>query len=136
MNVVQRLRPGGHPVAERRTTRPSSRCGFTESLRIESDLEGGPVSATCVHPGGIKTNIARNARPHRRRDGRRPRAGRRVTSSALHHHAGEGRSPDLRAVERDALALIGPDAHVFNALSLFPRRSPSDSSHGGARRAL
>lgn len=36
--------------------------GFTESLRQELDLEDGNVSATCVHPGGIKTNIARNAR--------------------------------------------------------------------------
>lgn len=36
--------------------------GFTESLRQELDIENGLVSATCVHPGGIKTNIARNAR--------------------------------------------------------------------------
>lgn len=36
--------------------------GFTESLRQELDLQKCGVSATCVHPGGIKTNIARNAR--------------------------------------------------------------------------
>mgnify|MGYP006289186901 FL=1 len=36
--------------------------GFTESLRQELALEGASVSATCVHPGGIKTNIARSAR--------------------------------------------------------------------------
>ncbi|TDT40291.1 short-subunit dehydrogenase [Halospina denitrificans] len=36
--------------------------GFTESLRQELDLEGANVSATCVHPGGIRTNIARSAR--------------------------------------------------------------------------
>ncbi len=36
--------------------------GFTESLRQELDIAGWPVSATCVHPGGIKTNIARSAR--------------------------------------------------------------------------
>jgi short-subunit dehydrogenase len=36
--------------------------GFTESLRQELDLSGGKVSCTCVHPGGVKTNIARNAR--------------------------------------------------------------------------
>lgn len=34
--------------------------GFTESLRHE--LEGTNVSVSCVHPGGIKTNIARNSR--------------------------------------------------------------------------
>lgn len=36
--------------------------GFTESLRQELELSGAPVSATTVHPGGIKTNIARAAR--------------------------------------------------------------------------
>jgi len=36
--------------------------GFTESLREELDIAGGLVSATCVHPGGVKTNIARNSR--------------------------------------------------------------------------
>ena len=36
--------------------------GFTESLRMELDMEGACVSATSVHPGGIKTNIARAAR--------------------------------------------------------------------------
>jgi short-subunit dehydrogenase len=32
--------------------------GFTEALRMELEMEGASVSATCVHPGGIKTNIA------------------------------------------------------------------------------
>ena len=36
--------------------------GFTESLREELDIEGSSVSATCVHPGGVKTAIARNSR--------------------------------------------------------------------------
>ena len=35
--------------------------GFTESLRQEMLLAGHAVRVTCVHPGGIKTNIARNA---------------------------------------------------------------------------
>jgi NAD(P)-dependent dehydrogenase (short-subunit alcohol dehydrogenase family) len=35
--------------------------GFTESLRQEMLLAGHPVQVTCVHPGGIKTAIARNA---------------------------------------------------------------------------
>ncbi|HEY2299418.1 MAG TPA: SDR family NAD(P)-dependent oxidoreductase [Jatrophihabitans sp.] len=35
--------------------------GFTESLRQEMLLSGHPVQVTCVHPGGIKTAIARNA---------------------------------------------------------------------------
>ncbi len=32
--------------------------GFTETLRVE--LAKSPVAVTCVHPGGIRTNIARN----------------------------------------------------------------------------
>jgi NAD(P)-dependent dehydrogenase (short-subunit alcohol dehydrogenase family) len=36
--------------------------GFTESLRQELDLAACGVSASCVHPGGIKTNIASTAR--------------------------------------------------------------------------
>jgi NAD(P)-dependent dehydrogenase (short-subunit alcohol dehydrogenase family) len=34
--------------------------GFTESLRQEMIVNQRPVKVTCVHPGGIKTNIARN----------------------------------------------------------------------------
>ena len=34
--------------------------GFTEALRHE--LEGSPVFVSCVHPGGIRTPIARRAR--------------------------------------------------------------------------
>ena len=36
--------------------------GFTESLREELEIEDACVSATSIHPGGIKTNIARNSR--------------------------------------------------------------------------
>ena len=35
--------------------------GFTEALREEMLVNGHPVRVTCVHPGGIKTAIARNA---------------------------------------------------------------------------
>ncbi len=35
--------------------------GFTEALRQEMILAGHPVAVTTVHPGGIKTAIARNA---------------------------------------------------------------------------
>jgi short-subunit dehydrogenase len=36
--------------------------GFTESLRQELLLAGVPVRVTCVHPGGVRTAIVRNAR--------------------------------------------------------------------------
>jgi len=38
--------------------------GFTDCLRQELEIMDCGVSATCVHPGGIKTNIARAARKH------------------------------------------------------------------------
>jgi len=36
--------------------------GFTEALREELEIEGSKVSATSVHPGGIRTNIVANSR--------------------------------------------------------------------------
>jgi len=36
--------------------------GFTESLREEMLMAGHPVGVSCVHPGGVKTDIARAAR--------------------------------------------------------------------------
>jgi short-subunit dehydrogenase len=36
--------------------------GLTEALRQEMLVSGHPVQVSCVHPGGIRTAIARNAR--------------------------------------------------------------------------
>ncbi|WP_281649086.1 SDR family oxidoreductase [Parendozoicomonas sp. Alg238-R29] len=36
--------------------------GFSESLRMELALENSRVSISCVHPGGIKTNIVNSSR--------------------------------------------------------------------------
>ncbi len=35
--------------------------GFTEALRLEMSLGHHPVKVTAVHPGGVKTSLARNA---------------------------------------------------------------------------
>jgi NADP-dependent 3-hydroxy acid dehydrogenase YdfG len=42
--------------------------GFSEALREEILVAGHPVRVTVVHPGGIKTAIARNARTSSRED--------------------------------------------------------------------
>ena len=42
--------------------------GFTEALRQEMMIAGHPVKVTCVHPGGIKTAIVRNATAAEGRD--------------------------------------------------------------------
>ncbi|HEX6394702.1 MAG TPA: SDR family NAD(P)-dependent oxidoreductase [Acidimicrobiales bacterium] len=39
--------------------------GFTEALREEMLMERKPVTVCCVHPGGIRTNIARSGRASR-----------------------------------------------------------------------
>jgi short-subunit dehydrogenase len=36
--------------------------GFSESLRHELQITGSPVAVTLVHPGGVRTRIAENAR--------------------------------------------------------------------------
>jgi len=38
---------------------------FSESLRRELEAEGARIGVTVVHPGGVNTSIARNARPPR-----------------------------------------------------------------------
>lgn len=37
--------------------------GFSESLRKELEIAGSQIGVTVVHPGGVRTSIARNARP-------------------------------------------------------------------------
>jgi short-subunit dehydrogenase len=88
--------------------------GFTDSLRIELDAEHCGVSATTVHPGGIKTNIAHNARGIE--DELRAQFSRIAMTS-----------PDraarqiLAAVKADKRrVLVGPDAHVIDFLARLP----------------
>ncbi len=72
--------------------------GFTDALRTELDIEQCGVSATTIHPGGIRTNIAaqRALRVRRTRRGRRRRAGRCRLRAAHAHDTREGSSADHR----------------------------------------
>jgi NADP-dependent 3-hydroxy acid dehydrogenase YdfG len=92
--------------------------GFTDSLRQE--LRGTGVSAVTVHPGGIKTSIARNARIRKDPEGR----GRTHEQIAAEFEAVLMTTPDKAAqiivhgVERGkARILVGPDAYVFDSLA-------------------
>jgi NAD(P)-dependent dehydrogenase (short-subunit alcohol dehydrogenase family) len=92
--------------------------GFTDSLRQE--LRGTGVSAVTVHPGGITTNIARNARIRKDPEG----LGRSHEQMAADFEAITMTTPDkaaeiiCRGVERGkARILVGPDAYVFDALA-------------------
>src|SRR6266511_4733158 len=84
--------------------------GFTEALRQEMLIERRRVGVSCVHPGGIKTNIVRNAREvdADARD--------RFDQIALTTPEKAARII-LRGVERNRpRILVGPDAYVIDAL--------------------
>lgn len=92
--------------------------GFTDALRQE--LRGTGVSAVNVHPGGITTNIARNARVRKDPEGR----GRTHDQMADEFEAVTLTSPDkaaeiiVRGIERGrARILVGPDAYAFDLLA-------------------
>ena len=92
--------------------------GFTDALRQE--LRGTGVSAVTVHPGGIRTNIARNARIRTDPQGR----GRSHEQMAADFEAITMTTPDkaaeiiCRGIERGkARILVGPDAYAFDALA-------------------
>ena len=110
--------------------------GFTESLRMELDLADEGVSATCVHPGGIKTNIARNARLHQE-EGVDMEKGARDLEKAFITTPAKAAKVIVKAVEMDKRrALIGPDAHLFNALSRLPVAVSQRLIVRGAKRQL
>jgi NAD(P)-dependent dehydrogenase (short-subunit alcohol dehydrogenase family) len=112
--------------------------GFTESLRIELDVADNGVSATCIHPGGIKTNIAKNARMTMADDlGRDLDRAKRDMERAFITTPAKAASVILRAVERDKRrATIGPDAYVFLGLSLLPPGVYQRIVGAGAKRRI
>jgi NAD(P)-dependent dehydrogenase (short-subunit alcohol dehydrogenase family) len=92
--------------------------GFTDSLRQE--LRGTGVSAVTVHPGGVKTNIARNARYH----------GDPLGRDLTHEQAAASFDQIARTTPERAAQiihegvkagksriLVGPDAYLFDALA-------------------
>lgn len=94
--------------------------GFTESLRQELDMTNSPVSATCVHPGGIKTNIARSARTNesmRAITGGDPAKATADFEKMFSTTAKKAAQVILDGVKRDARrVLIGNDARAFDVM--------------------
>lgn len=96
--------------------------GFTESLRQELDVMRCGVSATCVHPGGIKTAIARTARTDDsiRTLGMDPEVSSKQFEKNFITTAEKAARIIIRGVERDARrVLVGPDAVIAEKLSRF-----------------
>ena len=97
--------------------------GFTDTLRMELEIEGANVSVTTVHPGGIKTNIARNARvdPSIRDLAGDPEKAAADFERAFITSPEKAAEQILAAVRRDRRrALIGPDAKVIDLVSRLP----------------
>ncbi len=111
--------------------------GFTEALRIELDVEDCGVSATTIHPGGIKTNIARNARIHPSVAdlGQDPSDAERGFEKLFITSPERAAKTIIKAIEKDKRrALIGPDAHVINFVAkLSPHLYQRIIGRGAAR---
>jgi NADP-dependent 3-hydroxy acid dehydrogenase YdfG len=92
--------------------------GFTDSLRQE--LRGTGVRAVNVHPGGVKTNIVRNARFHTH-----PSRPAMTKDEAVDEFEALSRTTPERAAEiihngvkaGRSRILVGPDAYLFDVLA-------------------
>jgi NADP-dependent 3-hydroxy acid dehydrogenase YdfG len=91
--------------------------GFTDSLRQE--LCGTGVTAINVHPGGIHTNIVRNARFRKDPEGRGRTQDQMAQEFAAITMTEPGKAAEIihRGVEAGkARILVGPDAYMFDVL--------------------
>jgi hypothetical protein len=89
--------------------------GFTEALRQEMLVAGHPVRVVCVHPGGIKTAIARNAGAVPGRDA--AALGEFFDKRLAKTSAERAARTILDGAERGrARVLVGPDARVLDVL--------------------
>jgi short-subunit dehydrogenase len=87
--------------------------GMTEALREEMLIAGHPVGVTAVHPGGIKTAIARNARVSSQED--------KAATAKLFDEKLATMSPEKAAeiivggiTSNKARVLVGLDAHALH----------------------
>jgi NAD(P)-dependent dehydrogenase (short-subunit alcohol dehydrogenase family) len=95
--------------------------GFTDALRIELEIEKCGVSCTTVHPGGIKTNIARHARMDSSAEVLSGPGGADQFEKIAMTTPKKAARQILASVEKNQRrALIGPDAKVIDLLSRLP----------------
>ena len=97
--------------------------GFTDALRMELDMEKCGVSCTTIHPGGIKTNIARNARMDASITalaGGPEKAHRDFDKAAMTSPEKAARQILAAVQKNQRRALIGPDAKAIDLLSRLP----------------
>ena len=92
--------------------------GFTEALREEMLINRHPVTVTCIHPGGIKTGIARNGRKTKGQDAT---AIDRLFDEKLARMPADKAARIIldAAVTGKARQLVGMDAHVIHHFAKF-----------------
>jgi NAD(P)-dependent dehydrogenase (short-subunit alcohol dehydrogenase family) len=96
--------------------------GFTESLRHE--FAGTNLSVACVHPGGVKTNIARNSKIGAGTPSEWKQQGVKFFDKVARTSAEDAAETIVRGIkERNPRILIGKDAVGISIFSrLFPKR--------------
>lgn len=89
--------------------------GMSEALREEMLVAGHPVQVSVVHPGGIKTGIARNGRFAAGTDG--VETARKFDTQLARTTPADAAKVIIKGVERHkARILIGADAHAVHTL--------------------
>lgn len=89
--------------------------GMTEALREEMLIAGHPVGVTSVHPGGIKTAIARNSRVSAKED--QAATARYFDEKLARMTPEKAAAVIIRGIERNkARVLVGADAHALHTL--------------------
>jgi len=96
--------------------------GFTESLRHE--LAGTNVTVSAIHPGGIKTNIARNSRVGKDTPQEWKQQGAKFFDKVARTSPETAAEVIVKGIkDRNPRILIGSDAYAISTISrLFPKR--------------
>jgi NADP-dependent 3-hydroxy acid dehydrogenase YdfG len=109
--------------------------GLTEALREEMLIDGHRVGVTSVHPGGIKTAVARSARYSAKDDAAR--------SAKFFDEKLAKMSPERAAeiivtgiLKNRARVLVGLDAHVIHNIGKFAGSRYQDLVALGAKRIM
>lgn len=112
--------------------------GFTESLRHE--LENSNVLVSCVHPGGVKTNICSDSRIGAEADETEKKKVVKFFDRASPTTAEEAAETIVKGIKtRNPRILIGSDARQIDIVQrLFPKKyfAVMDKLSGGALSAL
>jgi NAD(P)-dependent dehydrogenase (short-subunit alcohol dehydrogenase family) len=109
--------------------------GFTEALREEMLISGHKVGVSCVHPGGIRTGIARNGR---KTAGQNAEVIDRLFEEKLARMSPEKAAKIIvRGILKNrARVLVGLDAHLIHNFGKFTGSRYQDVIARGSKRII